>query len=263
MLNVVHRAITSSEAKIVLTSAVTFSFAVLYIVDGTGEHKEIDRYDTSTNSSTRSALSIDQQSGEIHIDLNLLPFDFIYYKDIFIAFLDDTLVEVDRTKVFSLEPDINNNLAGVVKKLSHDFEMLCRVSGTTIVVFNKGAARNRCNECWDFDLDQRKKTNCKACSVSGDMYIIDSMHAKRIKTESKQIYSDKGDVVIENVIFQTYGRADMKKGTIIFETNTKEFFEVVDRKIANIGGIRTSTMIISKAVPSNDSRVIGAKELIK
>ena len=251
MLSVSIKTITSAEVAVSIVEQVTFSSIKLFIVDGSG-NVEIDSYENGDEKSFNGSLRISQSTGSIVIDMNMLNFDYVYYKRMFIVFFDQSGVEVDRTVAFAIEPDGASHMLGVVKKLIHDFEVLAKVSGTTLKVIGEPSSKTKCSECWDYDLDQRIKTNCPACSGNR---VINDILAKRVKTNSRQSYSDKGKVAIDQVVFQTYARVDMKKGTIILDMPTMEFFEVTDRKIATIGAIRTSTMIIAKNIPGNDSRI--------
>jgi hypothetical protein len=265
MLRVSVNGNTASTMKFVLSDQVTFSSAVLWVsVDGESDYVRLDIFDATTSSSKLHVLRIDSSSGEIIIDLNQLPFDSIYYKKFHIEFMDENSVLVDKTYDFSISPEGIDALYGIVKKLTFDFNQMVKFSGISVRLFIPSLTTDRCPDCWDEDLGQSISTSCQTCNGTGasNMYDpIDIMCLKK-KTQSKQQYSEKGSVVQEQSVFQTYARADFTKGILFADLSSKNIYEISDRNIANVGGIRTSTMFYGKLIKPNDSRVSAILSLI-
>lgn len=250
---------TASSFKFTIGTAITFAKAKLWLREPSGDDIELDIYSASTNKSVANIIRVDTGTGEIAVDLNRLPFDSIYYKSFFVQFLDIDDVQIDTTSIFQISPLGKESLYGIVNKLTFDFEQLANFSGTNIRLFTKSLVEKRCPRCWDEELSQPISSTC---DCGGSRYNSVDILARKIKTQSKQEYNDTGSKIREQAIFQTYARTDFIKGTLFVDLGNKEIYEVVDRTIANIGGVRTSTMFIGSLIKSNDARVAGIIDLI-
>ena len=117
----------------------------------------------------------------------------------------------------------------------------------------------RCPKCWDEELSQPISSTC---DCGGSSYNSVDILVRKIKTQSKQEYNDTGSKMREQAVFQTYARTDFVKGTLFANLGDKEIYEVVDRTIANIGGVRTSTVFIGSLIKPNDARVADILDLL-
>jgi len=248
-ITIVHH--TASTFKFKIRQEITFSKAQFWM-DAPGMSSDVLVDEFVNGESTHSVLKIDTVSGELSVDMNMMPLDTIYYKSYYVVFLDDNDVEVGRTKKFTISPQGKQHLYGIINKLEFEFTRMAKFSGTTIRLFIERPTADRCPECWDFELNQRISSTC---SCSSSAYDTQDILCRKVKTESKQIYTDKGTVLAETAIFQTYERADFVKGIIFADLTDKQFYSVLDRKIANIGGVRTSTLFTGQLIKPNDSRV--------
>lgn len=243
---------TASSLRFVLDSPVSFSIAKLWMKQDGSDPVELDSYNVLDGKSIIEAMRINQGTGSITIDLNKLPFDSIYYKQFHVQFLTDTLVEVDTTELFQIRPEGKESLYGIVNKLTFEFTTMARFSGTTLRLFAMAPTQSRCPECWDEELGQQIASDC---DCGGPSYSKTEILVRKIKTQSKQEYNDTGSKLREQAIFQTYDRPDLIKGALFVDLSDKEIYEVVDRTVANIGGVRTSTILIGNVIKPNDSRV--------
>lgn len=259
MVNITIVNNTASSFKFTLSHEVTFQIAKIWMRTSKSDDNELDSYDVKTNTSKTHIITINSAAGEIGVDLNRLPFESIYYKDFFMQFIDSDGNEVNRTSVFQISPYGKEALYGIVNKLSFDFEQLARFSGVTVRIFTQSLIESKCAKCWDFELDQPISSTC---DCGGPKYTYVDVLGRRTKTQSKQEYDNTGSKINEQSVFQTYDRADFIKGTFFSDYSNKEIYEVVDRTIANIGGVRTSTLFIGKLVKSNDVRVAGLLNLL-
>jgi hypothetical protein len=248
-----------------LSEQVTFSTAILWmsVVDG-ADYAMIDIFNASTMTSKLQILKIVPETGDIIIDLNQLPFDSIYYKKFHIDFMDDNNVLVDKTYDFSVSPTGIDALYGIVKKLSFDFHQMVKLSGVAVRLFVPSLTADKCPDCWDEEIGQSISSTCPTCSGTGMTHLYNPIDilCKKNKTSSKQQYSEKGSITMEQSVFQTYARADFTKGILFADLTTKNIYEITDRNIANIGGIRTSTMFYGRLVKPNDARVSAIVKLI-
>ena len=64
-------------------------------------------------------------------------------------------------------------------------------------------------------------------------------------------------------MFLTYSRIEFAKGIKIANLATKEIYDVTDRSIATISGIRTSTTVVVSQINSQDSRALDVLDLLK
>lgn len=259
MLKITITRNTASSFKFTINSQVSFAKAILFMSQAGGSDESLDVYDAASNESESHIIKIDTGSGEITVDLNRLPFDSIYYKNFYMQFIDTNDVEVDRTVVFQISPSGKESLYGIVNKLTFEFTILAQFSGTSVRIFYRSLVSDRCPECWDEELGQPVSSTCNCGSSEYNKVDILS---RKIKTQSKQEFNDTGSKIREQAVFQTYARADFIKGAFFADLGNKEIFEVVDRTIANIGGVRTSTMFIGVLVKPNDVRVAGLLDML-
>jgi len=250
---------TASSFKFTIATAITFSKAKLYLRESSGGDVELDIYNASTNESIANIIRVDTGTGEITVDLNRLPFDSIYYKSFFIQFLDIDDIHIDATNIFQISPSGKESLYGIVNKLAYDFGQLANFSGTNVRLFTKSLVEERCPKCWDEELSQPISSTCDCGGLS---YNSVDILVRKIKTQSKQEYNDTGSKMREQAVFQTYARTDFVKGTLFANLGDKEIYEVVDRTIANIGGVRTSTVFIGSLIKPNDARVADILDLL-
>ncbi len=220
---------------------------------------ELDMYTAAGDTSLSNIIKVNVGSGEITVDLNRLPFDSIYYKSFHLQFLDANDIEVDKTIVFQISPQGKESLYGIVNKLSFDFSQMANFSGTNIRIFTRSLLETRCSLCWDEELEQ---PIASTCSCAGSAYNTKDILCRKVKTQSKQEYDDTGSKIRESVVFQTYARSDFIKGVLFADLGSKEIYDVVDRTIANIGGVRTSTVFIGSLIKPNDARVAGILDLL-
>jgi len=258
MLNIKIVTNTVSSFKFTISENVSFSSAVLWLGDS-GDEAKLDVYSASTGKSESNIIRVDVGTGEITVDLNKLPFDSIYYKNFHMQFLDGNDIEVDKTKIFQISPEGKESLYGIVNKLTFDFVQMASFSGTRVRIFNASLVQNKCPECWDEELEQPISSTC---TCSGRQYNTIDILCRKVKTQSKQEYGDTGSKTRESVMFQTYARTDFVKGVLFADLGNKEIYEVLDRTVANIGGVRTSTMFVGSMIKPNDSRVQGILDLL-
>ncbi len=250
---------TAVSFKFTLFDSVSFTKAKLWLKANGEEDIELDTYDAVNNSSLSHIIRIDTDTGEITVDLNRLPFDSIYYKSFYMQFLDANDVEVNITQTFQIAPVGKQSLYGIVNKLTFDFAQMARFSGTDARIFSRSLVEGRCEECWDEELGQAISSTC---TCEKKTYNKVDILCRKIKTQSKQEYNDAGSKIREQAVFQTYARVDFIKGTLFADLSDKEIYEVADRTIANIGGVRTSTMFIGSLIKPNDVRVAGILDML-
>jgi hypothetical protein len=258
MLNIEITRNTASSFKFTISSQVSFSKAKLWLGQGS-DTIELDMYDATTEASVANVIKVNVGTGEITVDLNRLPFDSIYYKSFYMQFIDSNDIEVDRTVVFQISPKGKESLYGIVNKLSFDFAQMANFSGTKIRIFTRSLLESKCPKCWDAELEQ---PIASTCDCGGSVYHTEDILCRKVKTQSKQEYDDTGSKIRESVVFQTYARSDFIKGVLFADLGSKEIYEVTDRTIANIGGVRTSTMFIGTLIKPNDARVSGVLDLL-
>ena len=253
MLNIDITRNTATSLKFTLGSSISFNSAILWFQPNNSiEISELDRYDAQTGESINSVMKVDVATGEITIDLNKLAFDSIYYKNYSVEFLDASDVTVDKTVSFQISPQGKESLYGIVNKLTYEFNIMAKFSGTSLRIFTKSLTDGKCALCWDDELGQAISSTCD-CAGSG--YTMQDIISRKIKTQSKQEFNDAGAKIREQAVYQTYERPDLVKGSLFADLGDKEIYEVADRTIANIGGVRTSTMLIGGLIKANDSRV--------
>ena len=257
MAKITGASYTSSTFRATLKSDEDFKFISLSMREEDAGYTEADRYSTDDKVSTNTAITYNSDNGLITVDLNMLPFSSIYYKSFKIILLDKDGKTVDKTGSFSFSPKGKTALYGIVNKLTFEFKQLAKFSGTTLMVFSRNPTSKHCPDCWDEELNQSISSTCGTCGGTGMLqdYITHSILSRKIKTQSSQGYKDKGSDTQEQSVFQSYARLDFPKGLVFFDETEKQFYEVSNRNVANIGGVRTSTTIVGKSIKSNDSRV--------
>ncbi len=248
---------TSSSIVFTIGNTVTFSKARLWASSDGSDPIIIDEITTAGSASPQEVLRVNLTAGEFTIELNKVPFDTILYKSFYLEFFDvsDELIHI--TDTFGLSPSAPLSIKGVVAKLHHDFSVMASISGSVLRVFLPNILAPKCPECWDEELGQRTSSSCTTCGGTGVKYHPEDIIAKRVKTQSKQTYSGQGVMIDENVIFITYSRLNFTKGILVVDMASREIYEIADNTSATIGGIRTSTTIITSQIKSNDSRVSG------
>ncbi len=262
MLNVSIVKTTATSCTFTVDTGITFTKARLTArIDG-DEEVTLDEVSTDGGASSYDVFSIDSDTGEFNVDLNRVPFHSIYYKMFRIIFLDVNGDTIDSTFTFGMTPSGSDHFYGVINKLQEDFKIMAMLSGTTLRVFLPNLLAEKCPECWDEELGQAISSYCPACGGS-NKYIPMDILAKKVKTSSKQKYGKKGVSVKEAVIFVTYSRVEFSKGVKVANLATKEIYDITDRSIATIGGIRTSTTIVVSAMNSSDSRAADILDLLK
>jgi len=224
---------------------------------------EMDSYDL-INDKSKNNILIKKDDDIYEVEVNMIEFDFIFYKDFYFELLKDGKV-VETSSAFKLEPKGRKDLYGIVNKLMFDFERLWSISGTECALFVKNLESQPCPECYDDDLGQRISTNCSMCNGTGQInhYIPIYFKARRIKTQSQQVITDKGITFYNLAIYTTFSRLDFVLGSIMFDLTTREFFEIKNANEASIGGVRTSTQITAQIIPSNDARIKPLFPLLK
>ena len=262
MLNISIVKTTATSCTFTISSTVTFTTARLVAdIDSEGE-VVIDEISADGNLSMYNVLSIDSNTGEFYIDLNRVPFHSIYYKMFRIDFLDDTGAIIDTTVSFGISPSGVDHFYGVINKLQNDFKTMATISGVNLRVFLPNLLAEKCPECWDEELGQATSSYCPACD-GVDKYNPVDILAKRIKTSTKQSYGKKGVKTDESIVFLTYSRIEFSKGILVSNLATKEIYDITDRSIATISGIRTSTTIVTSQINPQDSRALGVLNLLK
>jgi len=259
MLNISIVSNTASSFKFTIGTQITFAKAKLLLSVSGSEDQEIDVFDATSGVSENSVVRVDTGTGQITVDLNRLPFDSIYYKNFNMQFFDVNDIFVDTTNTFQISPKGIEALYGIVNKLTVEFNQLARFSGTTVRVLTQSLTAAKCEECWDEELGQPISSTC---TCSDAEFNKTDILCKKIKTQSKQEFNNSGSKIREQAVFQTYARTDFVKGTIFADLSDKQFYEVSDRTIANIGSVRTSTMFIGILIKPNDARVSKMLNLI-
>ncbi len=262
MLNVSIVRTTATSCTLTIDTSITFTKARLTArIDGE-EEITLDEVSIDGGVSSYDVFSIDSDTGEFNVDLNLVPFPSIYYKMFRIIFLDANGDVLDSTFTFGMTPSGADHFYGVINKLQEDFKIMAMLSGTTLRVFLPNLLAEKCPECWDEELGQAISSYCPVCGGASKYTVVDIL-AKKVKTSSKQRYGKKGVSVKEAVIFVTYSRIEFSKGIKIANLATKEIYEITDRSIATIGGIRTSTTMVVASINSADSRALDILDLLK
>jgi len=246
---------TSTSFRFVLNSDIDFDQADLYLTTE-GEQMHVDSVTEAGSLGLYQILFINPETGVFSVNLNEVQFETIYYKDFKVVFLKDNET-IDETVSFQVTPIGAEPLYGVVNKLRFDFEKLATLSGVQIRVFLPNLLSQKCPDCWDEELGQAISSSCNSCGGDSvlEKYRPLDIIARKIKTQAKQQYDTAGIDERESVIFNTYARADFIKGIIVADLTSKQFYEIAERTVANIGGIRTSTTLVVALIKSSDSRV--------
>ncbi len=253
---------TATSCVFTIDTPITFTKARLVAdMDDEGDIV-LDEVSVSGSLSTYDVLSIDSGTGEFLIDLNRVPFHSIYYKMFRIEFLDGVGNVVDTTVSFGITPSGADHFYGIINKLQSDFETMAKLSGMTLRVFLPNLLAEKCPECWDEELGQATSSYCPACGGANKYTPIDIL-AKKIKTSSKQAYGKKGVITHESTMFLTYSRIEFSKGIKVVNLATKEIYDITDRSISTISGIRTSTTMVTSYIDPGDSRALDILDLIK
>ncbi len=253
---------TATSCTLTVDTGVSFTKARLTVeLDGEPE-VTLDEVSVDGGTSSYKVLSIDTDTGEFHIDLNRVPFHSIYYKMFRIVFLDVSGDIVDSTFNFGMTPSGADHFYGIINKLEEDFKVMATLSGVTLRVFLSNLMAEKCPACWDEELGQATSSYCEVCGGANKYNTVDIL-AKKIKTSSKQAYGKKGVNVRESTVFLTYARIEFSKGIKVANLSTKEIYDITDRSIATISGIRTSSTIIVSAMNSDDSRASDILDLLK
>ena len=262
MLNISIVKTTATSCTFTIDTPVTFTTARLVVnMDDEGE-VILDEVSVDGSLSTYEVLSIDSNTGEFYIDLNRVPFHSIYYKMFRIDFLDELGAVIDTTVSFGISPSGVDHFYGVINKLENDFSIMATVSGVNLRVFLPNLLAEKCPACWDAELGQATSSNCSVCGGANKYSPVDIL-AKKIKTSTKQAYGKKGVATHESSMFLTYSRIEFAKGIKIVNLATKEIYDVTDRSIATISGIRTSTTIVSSYIHPEDSRALDILDFLK
>jgi len=255
---------TYTVAKMLIDTPDEFSKIVLYSTYNDDNIIYIDELIYGNESSKLKSLSFDDANKILKIDTNYIDVHSIFYGSFFVLFLDSDGVEIGRTNYVQVRPAENTKFSGAVKKLEHDFSIVVRTSGTTMILFVVDKSSTHCPDCWDFELEQRTKTVCSTCDSTGYLSGIDMIKfkARRIKTKRSSIHTESGILDDDTVVYQTYSRLPFQKEHAIYDTTTGEFFLIKQTNIASIGGIRTSTNIIAEKQPEDDGMIKKYSRLI-
>ena len=262
MLNISIVKTTSTSCTFTVDMSITFSKARLVVEIDNESPITLDEVLPGGGLSTYEVFSIDAGTGEFNIDLNRVPFNSIYYKMFRIDFIDAVGDVIESTSSFSISPSGADHFYGVINKLQSDFNVMATLSGVNLRVFLPNLLAERCPDCWDEELGQATSSYCPTCGGASNYTPVDIL-AKKIKTSSKQTYGKKGVSTQERVVFLTYSRVGFSKGIQVANLATKEIYEITDRNISTISGIRTSTSIITSHISSDDPRALGILNLLK
>ena len=220
--------------------------------------------DYCLNNVSKNNILIHKGDNKYEIDVNMIQFDFIYYKDFYFEIKkDDELV--DTSEVFKIEPKGRKDLYGIVNKLKISFEKLWLISGTECALIVENPVAQKCSKCWDEELGQRISSECTECDGTGETteYIPIYFKGRKVKNNTQQVVTDKGIRIYNIAVYTTFDRLNFILGSIIFDITTREFFEVKNALAASIGGVRTSTRITAQQIPSNDARVTKLLKIVK
>jgi len=254
--------ITASNLEFEVLTDKDYNYLELVVlVDGV--EIRLDRLEVQTGKSDTGIL-LKKDKNIYEVDLNLVEFEYIYYKDFqFILYKDEEVVE--KSKSFKMEPKGRKDLYGIISKLIYDFNRLWTISGTECALFIREPLAQKCPYCWDKDLKQYISSKCTHCNGSGVLSAYKPIYfkARRVRTETQQFVNEKGVNIINLAIYTTFARLNFTLESIIFDLTTREFFEIKNANIASIGGVRTSTQITAQFVPSNDARVKPLLPLLK
>lgn len=251
-INTTIELITSSSINIKIPS-VDYDVAKLKMLSDS-EEIEIDILSKDTLMGVNKVINV-KQNNIWEISANFINIYYLFYKEFFFEFKKDGKV-IAKTNLFKVEPKGRRNLYGIVNKMVFDFDKLWNVSGTNCELFLENPLATKCSFCWDFELNQRISSVCPYCDNGfSRKFIPISFKARRIRTETNQVTSDKGLNIIETVIYTTFDRNNFLLESIFFDRTTREFFEIKNANTASIGGVRTSTSITAQKVDISDVRV--------
>lgn len=263
---IVKNTASSIEFKTVSSSgSITFDSCKVFIDWGNNSVTVIDTIDR-TLKGKKGVAHIDSATGHFIVNLNSLPFYSAYYKTLFVETYNTSNMKIDETEHFMLQPDKKDALYGIVRKLHHDFSLQAKLSGTSLAFFfEDDLTKEHCPVCWDNEIGQRISSSCDTCNGTG--YLQTGLVKREVlsmkqKNQAKQLYEGKGLSFEETAVFTTYDRLDFTKGILFYDTGDKEIYEITDRNISNVGGIRTSTRIIASSIKPNDTRVDKIRDLI-
>jgi len=262
-MTVEKRLITASTLEFKINTDVDYEeIALIVIIDDSDI--EIDRYNKSKDESV-SGIILKKDTDIYEINLNLVTYEYIYYKDFKFILYDKDGNKVDESATMKMEPKGRKELYGIISKLRYDFHKLWLLSGTECALFVKNASADKCPECWDADLGQYVSSECPHCNGTGYQvgYTPVYFQARKVKSSTSQYTSEKGVNIITTAIYTTFERLNFTLESIFFDLTTREFYEVKNALTASTGGVRTSTRITAQFVPSNDARVKPLLKLLK
>jgi len=250
--------ITAANLEIKITADEEYD-KISFLLKNDPDNIEIDYWENEKGS--KNNILIKKNDNEFEIDVNMIEFDLIYYKDFYFKTYKDG-DEKEESGVFKIEPKGRKDLYGIVNKLKVSFRKLWLLSGTECALIIENPTAEHCSDCWDEELGQRITSECKTCNGTGvtNKYTPIYFKARKVKSNSQQVVTDKGITIYNIAVYTTFNRLNFILGAILFDLTTREFFEIKNSLPASIGGVRTSTRITAQQIPSNDSRV---KQLLK
>ena len=261
MITIKPSVVTSSNLKFEFFSEEEIKTIEFYLISDKNDIK-IDELDVQTKTNKNNTMFL-RAENLIEIDVNYIGFEDIFYKDFYFVFIN-TDDKKDNSNNFKIEPKGRKDLYGIVNKMKFDFDKLWTVSGTKCILFVKNPSAEMCPKCYNKELKQRISTKCDYCNNTGQvkLYIPIEFKARIVKTQTQQAVTPNGIVVYSTSIFTTFARLNFILGNVIFDTTSRQFFEIKGATISNVSGVRSSTRITAQYIPSNDSRVLQLIDLI-
>ena len=215
---------------------------------------EMDRLILPSNEGIKKII-MKKKDTEWSLSANFINISYLFYKDFRLEFYNKGKI-VAQSNSFKIEPKGKKNLYGIVNKMLFDFNKLWIVSGETCTLFKENPVAQKCEYCWDFDLDQRISTDCPHCEGGiVNEFIGFDFKARKIKTQTNQIVAAKGVEIINLMLYVTFSRFNFVLGDIFFDNATRNFFEIKNAVPASVGGVRTSTSLTAQLIDINDDRV--------
>jgi hypothetical protein len=84
---------------------------------------------------------------------------------------DNDGISIEEVKLRDTKGKIDALITGAVKKVIHDFIVVAKnINGSKVFLFKKMSSGERCQQCWDYDLDSSTNSDCPTCGGTGQLF---------------------------------------------------------------------------------------------
>ena len=160
-------------------------------------------------------------------------------------------------------------IRGAIKKIRDDFRRVAKsLNGSVVYLFKRIPGSQKCEACWDEDLQSSNNTNCKVCGGTGFI----SYYSNPFKTYAgplnfaNETFSteDAGKVLqTPSVTLSVIADFILIENDIIFYAKTGDWYRVKARTVSELQTYPVLQNFIAAVMPSGSPEVEQASKILQ